>query len=109
MTVVAIVLQTNSLVRRSCYEFFLHLHIALIILLIAALRTHLHGMPHQKYLTVVIASWAATVSHSSPIYLFFLNLTGYSASSVYAVCFIAMLGEEGLKQFARDYQGTQFE
>lgn len=104
---VAIVLQTNSLVRRSCYEFFLHVHIALIILLIAALRIHLHGMVHQKYLTVVIASWAATVSHSSSVCLV-LNLTAYSASSAYAVCFIATLGEEGLKQFARDYQGMQF-
>lgn len=107
MTVVAIVLQTNSLVRRSCYEFFLHVHIALIILLIAALRTHLHGIPHQKYLTVVIASWAATVSNSRTS-CFGFNLNGYSASSVYAVCFIAMLGEEGLKQYARDCQGTQF-
>lgn len=107
MTVVAIVLQTNSLVRRSCYEFFLHVHIALIILLIAALRTHLHGIPQQKYLTVVIASWAATVSNSRTI-CFCSNLIGYSASFVYAVCFIAMLGEEGLKQYARGCQGTQF-
>lgn len=107
MTVVAIVLQTNSLVRRSCYEFFLHVHIALIILLIAALRTHLHDLPQRKYLTVVIASWAATVSTSRIICLC-SNLIGYSASSVYAVCFIAMLGEEGLKQYASDCQGTQF-
>lgn len=39
---------------------------------------------------------------------FCFNLIGYSASSVYAVCFIAILGEEGLKQFARDCRGTQF-
>lgn len=72
MAVVAIVLQSNSLVRRSCYEFFLHVHIALIILLIAALWIHLHGLPYQKYLTVVIASWAATVSYPSPVCLFVL-------------------------------------
>lgn len=64
MAMVVIVFQANSILRQAFYEVFLHVHIALVILCIVALRKHLHGLPEQKYLTVVIAIWAFEVSLS---------------------------------------------
>ena len=61
---VLIVFQANSILRQAFYEVFLHLHIALVILCLVVLRKHLHGLPEQKYLTVVIATWAFEVRPS---------------------------------------------
>lgn len=57
-----IVLQASSIFRKAFYEIFLHLHIALVILCIVALRKHLHGLPGQRYLTAAIVLWAFEVS-----------------------------------------------
>lgn len=56
-----IVLQSSSIVRRAFYETFLHMHIALALLAIAALWYHLEGFYSKRYLTIVIATWALEV------------------------------------------------
>lgn len=61
---VVIVFQANSILRQAFYEVFLHVHIALVILCIVVLWKHLHGLPEQKYITIVIAIWAFEVSPS---------------------------------------------
>lgn len=59
---VVILIQASSVLRHAFYETFLHLHIALVVLFIVALRQHLHDLSPQKYLTVVIIIWALEVS-----------------------------------------------
>ena len=64
VAVVAIVLQSSSILRHAFYETFLHLHIALIILAIVGIWNHLDGLPAKGYLKAVIVIWAAEVSLS---------------------------------------------
>ena len=61
MAVVAIVLQANVILRRAFYETFLHMHIALIIVLIVGLWKHLDGLPQQNLLLYMILLWALEV------------------------------------------------
>ncbi|KAL9073317.1 MAG: hypothetical protein Q9157_004777 [Trypethelium eluteriae] len=53
-----ILLQSPSPVRHAFYEVFLHLHIALVIVSVAALWYHLQGSPQMPLLYVIVAAWA---------------------------------------------------
>ncbi|KAL8837104.1 MAG: hypothetical protein Q9170_002661 [Blastenia crenularia] len=55
---VAIVLQASAALRHAFYETFLHLHIALVILLLIFLWKHLDNSEPQKYLLAMILLWA---------------------------------------------------
>lgn len=52
---VTIVLTSFTAFRHAFYETFLHLHIALVSLILAALWIHLAGLPQLNYLKAVIA------------------------------------------------------
>ncbi|KZF22225.1 ferric-chelate reductase [Xylona heveae TC161] len=55
---VVIFLQSPSAVRHAFYEVFLHLHIALAIVVIIAVWAHLHRCPRERQVLVgVIAAW----------------------------------------------------
>ncbi|KAL8934843.1 MAG: hypothetical protein Q9211_005013 [Gyalolechia sp. 1 TL-2023] len=58
MASVAIVLMASAALRHAFYETFLHLHIALVILLLVFLWKHLENTYPQKYLLAVILLWA---------------------------------------------------
>ena len=53
-----IILTSFTAFRHAFYETFLHIHIALIALVLAALWIHLDGLSQQNYLKAVIALWA---------------------------------------------------
>ncbi|MCJ1372527.1 hypothetical protein MMC20_003752 [Loxospora ochrophaea] len=55
---VAMSIQASSIVRHAFYEFFLHLHIILAILLMVGLWLHLDGFHQQLYLLAAIIAWA---------------------------------------------------
>ena len=55
--VVAIILQTSSVLRKAFYETFLHLHIALVIAALAGIWIHLDQNPQRVYLKVVFGLW----------------------------------------------------
>ncbi|KAL9004263.1 MAG: hypothetical protein Q9188_002927 [Gyalolechia gomerana] len=55
---VAIVLLASAALRHAFYETFLHLHIALVILLLVFLWKHLENTYPQNYLLAMILLWA---------------------------------------------------
>lgn len=54
---ITIILTAFTAFRHAFYETFLHIHIALVSLILAALWIHLDGLKEMKYLKVVIALW----------------------------------------------------
>ncbi|KAJ9652642.1 hypothetical protein H2198_008122 [Neophaeococcomyces mojaviensis] len=56
----AIGVQAPKLFRALAYEFFLHLHIALVAMTFGGLWIHLKAFPQLKYLLAAIVIWAAT-------------------------------------------------
>ena len=58
---VVIIFQASTALRRAFYEFFLHLHILLVVMSLAALWYHLDDLPQKSYLVVIISAWAAEV------------------------------------------------
>ncbi|KAK5955333.1 hypothetical protein OHC33_004015 [Knufia fluminis] len=52
--------QAPKMFRALAYEFFLHLHIALVAVTFAGLWIHLKEFPQLKYLMAAIIIWAAT-------------------------------------------------
>ena len=53
-----IILTSWGAFRHAFYETFLHIHIALVALVMAALWNHLEDRPQMAYLKAVIALWA---------------------------------------------------
>ena len=51
------------------YETYLHVYIALVALVLAALWIHVDGMQQMPYLQAVIAIWVAEVSQHSTMNL----------------------------------------
>lgn len=51
--------QSMSAFRHAFYEFFLHFHVALIIVMLAFLWMHLEGLPQLYYLLAAILVWAS--------------------------------------------------
>ena len=62
---VVMLLLSPAAFRAAFYETFLHIHIALVSLALAALWIHLDGLLQQVYLKVVIAVWVVEVSQST--------------------------------------------
>jgi hypothetical protein len=56
-----IILQSSALIRHAFYETFLHLHIALVMLIMVFLYKHLDGLPQLIYVQISIAAWATEV------------------------------------------------
>lgn len=57
---IVINIQSMAMIRHAFYEFFLHVHIALVIAVLIALWRHLVARPTQKiYLYIVTGLWAA--------------------------------------------------
>ena len=56
----AIGLQAPKLFRALAYEFFLHLHIALVAMTFGGLWVHLKAFPQLKYLMAAIIFWGAS-------------------------------------------------
>jgi len=54
---ITIILTAFASFRHAFYETFLHIHIALVSLILAALWIHLEGHKELKYLKAVIALW----------------------------------------------------
>lgn len=54
-----IMLHSPKVFRYLAYEFFLHTHIALVVVLLVFLWRHLEDLPQQKYLLGAIILWAA--------------------------------------------------
>ncbi len=57
----AIILQTSSALRHAAYETFLHLHIALVVVILAVIWLHLDGLPQRNWLLASIIAWAVEV------------------------------------------------
>lgn len=55
--VIAILLQSPSVVRHAFYETFLHVHIALVIVATGAVWVHLNGIAQQSFLLAAIVCW----------------------------------------------------
>ena len=51
-------MQSQSIIRQACYKAFLHLHIALAVLLLVFLWIHLEGFEVRQLLFVAILNWA---------------------------------------------------
>lgn len=58
MAIITIIITTFTSFRHAFYETFLHIHIALVSLTLAALWIHLDGRSQKPYLEAVIAIWA---------------------------------------------------
>ncbi|TKA30964.1 hypothetical protein B0A50_01932 [Salinomyces thailandicus] len=54
---IAILLQSPSIFRHAFYETFLHVHIALVIVAIAAVWIHLDSLPQQSFVLAAIIVW----------------------------------------------------
>lgn len=54
-----VLLTSPKVFRNLAYEFFLHLHISLIVVVLVFLWMHLDGLPQQKYLLGAIIIWAS--------------------------------------------------
>ena len=54
-------MQTLTVFRRAFYEFFLHFHIALVVLAVVALWYHLREQPQLIYIQVFVGLWVAEV------------------------------------------------
>ncbi|CAD6588081.1 MAG: hypothetical protein ASARMPREDX12_003155 [Alectoria sarmentosa] len=52
-----IILTSWAAFRHAFYETFLHVHIALVSLIMAALWIHLDGLPQMAYLKAVVSIW----------------------------------------------------
>lgn len=57
----AIILQASSPLRHAFYETFLHLHIALVIVILVVTWMHLDGLPQRRWLAASIICWAIEV------------------------------------------------
>ena len=57
LALIVIAIQSMSALRHAFYEVFHHLHVALIIVLLAFLYAHLDGYPQQMYLVGAIVTW----------------------------------------------------
>ena len=66
MGMVVILLSTPKVFRSAFYEVFLHLHIALVVLILGALWYHLEETPDILCLKIIIALWAAEVRSPPP-------------------------------------------
>ena len=59
LSLLTILVTTPSFIRHAFYETFLHVHIALVALILAALYIHLGDLPHHLLLVKIIVSfWA---------------------------------------------------
>ena len=58
---VVLIFQSSSIFRRAFYETFLHLHIALNLLIVVALWYHVPSVYSKRCLTIVIVIWALEV------------------------------------------------
>ncbi len=56
-----IILQTSSALRHAFYETFLHVHIALVIVILVVIWMHLDGLPQRRWLGASIIAWAIEV------------------------------------------------
>ncbi|KAI9809496.1 MAG: hypothetical protein M1827_006802 [Pycnora praestabilis] len=59
VALVAISIQSLSVVRHAFYETFLHLHNALVILAIFGIWIHLKGLAQQRFIVGVVIIWVA--------------------------------------------------
>ncbi|KAI9720770.1 MAG: hypothetical protein M1812_002609 [Candelaria pacifica] len=57
IALLAILLQSHSILRHAFYETFLHLHIALVIIAVVGLWLHLKGLGQKKLVAVVVTIW----------------------------------------------------
>ena len=78
---VTIILQTSTIFRKSFYETFLHLHIALTITALAATWIHLNQNPQRVYLKVVFGLWVG----ERTIRFFILAYRNFGRTSTKAV------------------------
>lgn len=57
----AIILQSSSALRHAFYETFLHVHIALVIVILVVTWMHLDRLPQRPWLAASIIAWAIEV------------------------------------------------
>lgn len=57
----AIILQSISALRHAFYETFLHVHRALVIVIMVVTWMHLDGLPQRRWLAASITAWAIEV------------------------------------------------
>ncbi|KAI9796775.1 MAG: hypothetical protein M1835_003131, partial [Candelina submexicana] len=53
----AILVQSHSILRHAFYETFLHLHIAIVMVAVVGLWLHLKGLRQKKLVVVVVTIW----------------------------------------------------
>ncbi|EXJ70315.1 uncharacterized protein A1O5_06383 [Cladophialophora psammophila CBS 110553] len=61
-SLVLILLSSPKIIRNLAYEFFLHLHIALVVLVLVFLWRHLESLPQRGLLLGAAITWAAARS-----------------------------------------------
>jgi Ferric reductase NAD binding domain/FAD-binding domain len=59
VTMLIILIQASSAIRHAFYEIFVHLHIALIILVLVFLWFHLNGFSQRSYLLAAVIAWVS--------------------------------------------------
>ena len=57
VAMITMFITTFTAFRRAFHETFLHLHVALVAIILAALWVHLEGLPPQVLVKVIIAIW----------------------------------------------------
>lgn len=89
-----ILLQTPSPIRHAFYETFLHVHQALVAVVVWAIYNHMKGYSKQtKIVQAIIAIWATEVSENSK--MTFISLINFSAPYVCFAFYTGMLEREG--------------
>lgn len=90
-----IILQAWTALRHAFYETFLHIHIALVSVVLAASWVHLDGFPQLIYIKAVVSIWVIEVSK---IYnckaLESVRLTVFSVVSASSLSFTVMSAAE---------------
>ncbi len=61
IALLAILVQSNSIIRHAFYETFVHLHIALVVVAIVGLWLHLKDLRQKKLVVAVVTIWVIQV------------------------------------------------
>lgn len=64
IALLAILVQSHSILRHAFYETFLHLHLLLVIVAVVGVWLHLKDLRQKKLLVCVVAIWIIQVRNA---------------------------------------------